>query len=109
MVHNGKGIINTNINQGFGIGANSNYGVGGMEASKEVKGMDEPGSVDAGFSFVREKKDNRPTTAMDNFSIVPGYSYMNLNYGLYNAFVVSSKGKTAKERIDELLYNHSYC
>lgn len=67
MVHNGKGIINTNINQGFGIGANSNYGVGGMEASKEVKGMDEPGSVDAGFSFVREKKDNRPTTAMDNF------------------------------------------
>jgi hypothetical protein len=26
-----------------------------------------------------------------------------------NLFAVSSKGKTAKERIDELLYNHSYC
>ena len=67
MVHNGKGIINTNINQGFGIGANSNYGVGGMETAKEIKELGEPGSVDAGFSFVREKKDNRPTTAMDNF------------------------------------------
>lgn len=67
MVHNGNGIINTNINQGFGIGANSNYGVGGMDASKEVKELGESGSVDAGFSFVREKRDNRPTTAMDNF------------------------------------------
>ena len=26
-----------------------------------------------------------------------------------NLFTISSKGKSAKERIDELLYNHSYC
>ena len=67
MVHKGNGIINTNINQGFGVGANSNYGVGGMETSKEVKELGESGNVDAGFAFVRDKKDNRPTTAMDNF------------------------------------------
>ena len=26
-----------------------------------------------------------------------------------NLFTISSKGKSAKERIEELLYNHSYC
>jgi hypothetical protein len=26
-----------------------------------------------------------------------------------NLFTISTKGKTAKERIEELLYNHSYC
>ena len=26
-----------------------------------------------------------------------------------NLFTISSKGKSAKERIDELLYNHLYC
>jgi hypothetical protein len=26
-----------------------------------------------------------------------------------NLFNISSKGKSAKERIDELLYNHLYC
>ena len=26
-----------------------------------------------------------------------------------NLFTISSKGKSAKERIDELLYQHSYC
>jgi hypothetical protein len=26
-----------------------------------------------------------------------------------NLFTVSSKGKSAKERIEELLYNHLYC
>ncbi|MBE5954640.1 MAG: hypothetical protein E7257_10905 [Lachnospiraceae bacterium] len=67
MVHKGNGIINANINQGFGVGANSNYGVGGMETSKEVKELGESGNVDAGFAFVRDKRDNRPTTAMDNF------------------------------------------
>lgn len=67
MVHNGNGILNTNINQGFGIGANSNYGVGTVEPSKEAKELGEAGDVDAGLSFVREKKTARPTTAMDNF------------------------------------------
>ncbi len=67
MIHKGNEIINTNINQGFGIGANSNYGVGGVEVSKDVKEPAESGYLDAGFSFVRDKKDNRPTTAMDNF------------------------------------------
>jgi hypothetical protein len=26
-----------------------------------------------------------------------------------NLFTISSKGKSAKERIDELLYDHTYC
>ena len=37
-----------------------------------------------------------------------GYRYFNLpNY--YNMFVRSTQGKTAKDAIDTLLYNHTYC
>lgn len=38
-----------------------------------------------------------------------GYTYINLTKSFSNLFTISSKGKTAKERIDELLYQHSYC
>ena len=35
-----------------------------------------------------------------------GYSYINLTPAFSNLFSISSKGKTAKERIEELIYNH---
>jgi hypothetical protein len=38
-----------------------------------------------------------------------GYTYINITSAFNNLFVKSSKSKTAKERIEELLYNHSYC
>ena len=71
MTHNGNGIINTNINQGFGpnmgIGANSNYGVGGVESMGEVKETGKSGNVDAGFYFARGEKANKKNTTMENF------------------------------------------
>ena len=38
-----------------------------------------------------------------------GYTYINITDSFMNLFSVSSRSKTAKERIDELLLNHSYC
>ena len=38
-----------------------------------------------------------------------GYTYVQLQNTMENLFTISSKGKSAKERIEELLYNHSYC
>ena len=38
-----------------------------------------------------------------------GYTYIQLQNTMENLFTISSKGKSCKERIDELLYQHSYC
>lgn len=38
-----------------------------------------------------------------------GYTYLQLQQGMESLFTISSKGKSCKERIDELLYDHSYC
>ena len=38
-----------------------------------------------------------------------GYSYTQLPSYMDNLFVTSSKGKSAKERIDELLFDHLFC
>ena len=38
-----------------------------------------------------------------------GYTYTQLPSYMENLFVTSSKGKSAKERIDELLYDHLFC
>ena len=38
-----------------------------------------------------------------------GYTYVQTPYYMENLFTVSSKGKSAKERIDELLYDHLFC
>lgn len=46
------------------------------------------------------------TQSMDNLI---GYTFVNITEGFSNLFSISSKSKTAKERIDELLLNHSYC
>lgn len=49
------------------------------------------------------------TTSDKDVDRLSGYTYINLTKSFANLFAISSKGKTAKERIDELLYQHSYC
>lgn len=44
-----------------------------------------------------------------NYDTKSGYTYTQLPSYMENLFVTSSKGKSAKERIDELLYDHLYC
>lgn len=43
------------------------------------------------------------------FDAEPGYTKVQLQNTMENLFTISSKGKSCKERIDELLYEHSYC
>ena len=43
----------------------------------------------------------------DDFDKEPGYSYIQLQGAMQSLFTISSKGKSAKERIDELLYEHA--
>ena len=43
------------------------------------------------------------------YELQTGYTYVQLQNTMENLFTISSKGKSAKERIDELLYNHLYC
>lgn len=39
-----------------------------------------------------------------------GYKYISVNNDtMDNMFTISAQGKSAKERLDELLYNHGYC
>lgn len=45
---------------------------------------------------------------MNTYEIQPGYTYIQLQNTMVNLFTISSKGKSAKERLDELLYQHSY-
>ena len=45
----------------------------------------------------------------DPDNINTGYVYIWLQDYIENSFVVSSQGKSAKDKIDELLYNHTYC
>ena len=39
---------------------------------------------------------------------ISGYRYIQIP-NLENMFSISSKGKSAKEKLDELLYSHGYC
>ncbi len=68
---NGNGIINTSINQNFGsgisIGANSNYGVGGVDSLGEGRELNKTGMEDVGSIFARSEKTDRPSTTMENF------------------------------------------
>ena len=45
----------------------------------------------------------------NNYDSQPGYTYIQLQNTMANLFTISSKGKSAKEKLDELLYQHSYC
>ena len=42
-------------------------------------------------------------------SEISGYSYIQVPEDYQNIFSISGKGKSAKERLDELIYEHSYC
>ena len=44
-----------------------------------------------------------------NFERKVGYTYININNNTESFFRTSSKSKSAKERVEELLYDHSYC
>lgn len=44
-----------------------------------------------------------------NVAEFSGYSHIHLTNNFSGLFETSQKGKTAKERTDELLYNHTYC
>ena len=43
-----------------------------------------------------------------NTELKSGYTYINVNNSTENFFRTSSKGKSAKEKMEELLYTHSY-
>lgn len=43
-----------------------------------------------------------------NFELKSGYQYININTNTESLFRTSSKGKSAYERMEELIYNHSY-
>lgn len=45
----------------------------------------------------------------DPYNIQTGYVYIWLQDYIENSFVISSQGKSAKDKIDELLYNYTYC
>ena len=47
-------------------------------------------------------------TAVKDFAQFSGYTYIHLPATCAGIFETSSSGKTAKNKIDELLYNHSY-
>lgn len=49
------------------------------------------------------------TSSVHDLTQFSGYTYVHLPKTCSGLFQTSSRGKTAKERIDELLYNHSYC
>lgn len=39
----------------------------------------------------------------------PGYTYVNLRPEMKNLFIISSKGKSAQEALEDMLYKYSYC
>ena len=45
----------------------------------------------------------------DPADIKEGYTYAFISQGLEEMFNISAQGKSAKDRIDEMLYNHAYC
>ena len=46
---------------------------------------------------------------INQHELQPGYTYIYLQNNMINLFTISSKGKSAKDKLDELLYTHSYC
>ena len=44
-----------------------------------------------------------------DFSNKTGYGVVNIQQSLEGLFNISSQGKSAQDKLDELLYNHSYC
>lgn len=48
-------------------------------------------------------------SGLETFEHQTGYTYIQLQGTMENLFVISSKGKSAQEVIEELLYKYSYC
>lgn len=48
-------------------------------------------------------------TGIETYEHQTGYTYIQLQGTMENLFTISSKGKSAKERTEELLYTHGYC
>lgn len=48
-------------------------------------------------------------SGLETFEHQTGYTYIQLQGTMENLFVISSKGKSAQEAIEELLYKYSYC
>lgn len=48
-------------------------------------------------------------TGIETYEHQTGYTYIQLQGTMENLFTISSKGKSAKERVEELLYTHGYC
>lgn len=50
------------------------------------------------------------TENINNQNRLSGYRYLQIpEHNLIDMFTISSQGKSAKERLDELLYTHGYC
>ena len=47
--------------------------------------------------------------AKSNIKDLTGYTAVFVNNNLENLFSISAQGKSAKDKLDELLYNHTYC
>ena len=45
----------------------------------------------------------------DPADIKSGYTYAFISQGLEDMFNISAQGKSAKDKIDEMIYNHAYC
>ena len=45
----------------------------------------------------------------DPYNLNTGYVYVWLQDYIANSFVMSAQGKSAKDKVDELFYNHTYC
>lgn len=48
-------------------------------------------------------------SGLETFEHQTGYTYIQLQGTMENLFIISSKGKSAQEAIEELLYKYSYC
>ena len=51
---------------------------------------------------------SEPTDTINERYVKPGYAYAQLS-NIEDLFSISSQGKTAKEELDNLLYNYTYC
>ena len=58
--------------------------------------------------YFRETPDIVFSTGIDEDNAVDGYKYIQVN-DIENMFSISAQGKSAKERLDELIYQHGYC
>lgn len=60
--------------------------------------------------YFRETPNIIFSSNMDINQELPGYRYIQIpSFHIENMFSISAQGKSAKDKLDELLYQHSYC